>query len=72
MSDPEITKQGRGLMDVLQSVENALVDSDWSEIVVRCELGYFEWRRTHNPDGTKFVKPPADSGDGARRATDDR
>jgi hypothetical protein len=53
--DEEIERQGRGLKEVLQSVEDTLVDNGWIDNVVRRRLGIFESMRTHNEDGMPFV-----------------
>ena len=45
--DPELArfaKQGRGVHEVLQAVENALIDAGYDDFVVATEHGTFHWR----------------------------
>ncbi len=53
--DPELERQGHGIDEVLQTVEDALVDTGWTEIIVRCRLGVWEWHQTHKADGTPLA-----------------
>jgi len=41
---PEFAKQGRGVREILQSVEDALVDAGYDDFVVVTERGSFHWQ----------------------------
>ena len=45
--DPELArfaKQGRGVREVLQAVEDALIDAGYDDYVVATERGTFHWQ----------------------------
>jgi hypothetical protein len=42
--DREFARQGRGIRDVLQSVEDALMDAGFDDFMVATEHGTFHWR----------------------------
>lgn len=42
--DPQFVKQGLGIRDVLQEVENALIENGYDDFVVKTKDGSFRWR----------------------------
>ena len=42
--DREFVRQGRGVREVLQAVEDALIDAGYDDFVVATEHGSFHWR----------------------------
>ncbi len=44
----EFVRQGTGIREVFQAVEDALVENGYDEFVVATDLGSFQWTRTQS------------------------
>lgn len=53
--DPEMAqflRHGRGIRQVLQAVEDALIDAGYDDFVVATDRGTFSWSAVGSRDGT--------------------